>query len=65
LADISQGLSWPPNHLAQILDGVAPDSPAVTNEQLRATVDELSAALAELRVRVDELERGRRDESND
>ncbi|MER7011510.1 helix-turn-helix transcriptional regulator [Saccharopolyspora sp. NPDC000359] len=54
LAAISEGLRWPHDHLAQVLEGsrLAPE----VETPLRDEVAQLRGEVAELRSRVDELE---------
>lgn len=60
LADISEGLRWPPNHLARILEG----TPTISDDRsMRADLDQLRREVAALRTRMEVIEQAqRRDE---
>lgn len=55
LAAVSEGLRWPTDHLAQVLEGTAEDEP---EGDLRAELREMRQELQELRRRVEALETG-------
>lgn len=60
LEDLSRGLSWPDDHLGNVLDGAATESAGSATATLRALVEEMRDDIAELRKRVEALERGTR-----
>lgn len=57
LADISEGLRWPPNHLARILEGAPTTS---DDRSMRADLDQLRREVGELRARMEAVEQAQR-----
>lgn len=58
LAAISEALGWPADHLEQILRGGQPSQLAdEANDLILRAIDDLTAAVQELRDRVEDLER--------